>query len=136
MSLLWIGSLLWHGFHPWLWNSHKPQARPPKKRKEKETKKRYTVGPICPQEGNKIEGWLSRPQPRTEGTEWLAHGCEVQRQDKAGLGKAGAFPGSHHKFCWLSASHLSRLLVICSAPLHTTSPPLTSLLLFLFNPET
>ena len=32
LSLQQLGSLLWHGFHPWPRNFHIPQAQPKKKR--------------------------------------------------------------------------------------------------------
>ena len=28
LSLLWLGSMLWHGFDPWPGNFHMPQAQP------------------------------------------------------------------------------------------------------------
>lgn len=51
---------------------------------------RNKVHHVCPQEGNKIEGWRSRPQLRAKGAEQPVHECEVQR-DRVGLGKEGSF---------------------------------------------
>ena len=34
LSLLWLRSLLWHGFQPWTKNFHMPQALPEKKKKK------------------------------------------------------------------------------------------------------
>lgn len=57
---------------------------------------RNKVHHVCPQEGNKIEGWRSRPQLRAKGAEQPVHGCEVQR-DRVGLGKEGSFQGGRHE---------------------------------------
>ena len=35
LSLLWLGSLLWHGFNPWPGNFHKPEVDPAQKEKKK-----------------------------------------------------------------------------------------------------
>ena len=35
LSLLWLGSLLWHWFNPWPWNFCMPQAQPKKKKPHK-----------------------------------------------------------------------------------------------------
>ena len=34
LSLLWLGSLLWHGFNPWPGNFRMPQVWPKKKKKK------------------------------------------------------------------------------------------------------
>ena len=35
LSLVWLKSLLWYGFYPWLRNFHIPQTWPKKKKKDK-----------------------------------------------------------------------------------------------------
>lgn len=91
---------------------------------QQETEKRYTVYHICPQEGNKIEAWL-KPT-----------GGEAQRRDTAGLRKAGHFQEA------TMSSAGSQPPTSCGtcpyAQLSSTPlpPSSTSLLVFLFNPET
>ena len=47
LSLLWLGSLLWHRFNPWFRNFCKPQAQPKKKKKELECGFLGTLGCSC-----------------------------------------------------------------------------------------
>lgn len=98
---------------------------------QQEIKKRYTVYHICPQEGNKIEAWLSRLYPRAK-----AHGGEAQRRDTAGLRKAGHFQEATMSS---AGSQPPTSCGVCPyAQLSSTPlpPSSTSLLVFLFNPET
>ena len=41
LSLLWLGSPLWHGFSPWPLNFHMPWVQPKKKKREKRERSKF-----------------------------------------------------------------------------------------------
>ena len=50
LSLLWLGSLLWHKFDPWPWNLHMPWTWPKKQSKVKSIDSR-------------LSAWIKSPAP-------------------------------------------------------------------------
>ena len=47
LSLLWLGSLLWHRFNPWPWNFYMLQVEPKEKKKKNSNKKPKTFSFTC-----------------------------------------------------------------------------------------
>ena len=49
LSLQWLGSLLWRGFHPWPRNLHMPQVRPRqnKQTQDKEESSAFQTDGVC-----------------------------------------------------------------------------------------
>ena len=76
LSLLQLGSLLWHGFSPWPGNFHMPWAWPKKKKKKKKKKERKRKGGVA---GTRKLGQgrdVCGPNGENLDVGWSVSGCQ------------------------------------------------------------